>query len=140
MTDRRRITLIARDPRKMQRDWDFTNPAGSRIVFVDSLAFLPYAVDRAVRETDCDVERVVIDSIGTAQQFLEFLSTLPIEFSGDIVHINAEGKGFLSSTGRSDGRHLYSLTPEDLAFYLHTNNLTWPELPKNEREAQIATA
>jgi len=140
MTDRRRITLIARDPRKVQRDWDFTNPAGNRIVFVDSLAFLPYAVDRAVREADCDVERVVVDNIGTAVQFLEFLSAVPIEFSGDILHINAEGKAFLSSTGRGDGRHLYNLTRDDLAFYLQTNNLTWPEASKNEREAQMATA
>ena len=140
MNDRRRITLIARDPRKVERDWDFTNPAGSRIVFVDSLAFLPYAVDRAVRETHYDVERVIVDGIGTALQFLEILSAVPLEFTCDILHINGEGKAFLSSTGRGDGRHLYNLNDGDLAFYLRTNNLTWPEVAQKTRDARSATA
>src|SRR5438105_8960251 len=102
MTDRRRITLIARNPKKVQRDWDFTNPTGSHLVFVDSLAFLPYALDRGVNEAEHDVERVIIDEAGTALQFLEFLSTLPNEFFGDVLSIG-DSKSFLSAVGRGDG-------------------------------------
>ena len=124
--DTRRITLIARNPRKPQRDWDFTNPAGTRIIFVDSLAFLPYALDRGVRESNHDIERVVIDDTGTPLQFLEFLSTLPHEFSGDVVFLGEDGGGFLSSASRGDGRVLYSLEQADIDFYLQTNSLTFP--------------
>jgi len=132
MTDRRRITLIARNPKKVQRDWDFTNPAGSHLVFVDSLAFLPYALDRGVKGMEHDVERVIIDGTGTAIQFLEFLSTLPAEFAGDVLSIGDDGKSFLSSVGRGDGRVLYALNHEDLEFYFQANSLTWPAVAAQE--------
>src|SRR5215467_2207050 len=104
MNDRRRITLIARDPRKVQRHWDLTNPAGSHLVFVDALKFLPFALDRGLNELAQDVERVIIDGTASAQQFLEFLTTLPSEFAGDVLSIGDEGKSFLSSVVRGDGR------------------------------------
>lgn len=126
MTDRRRITLVARNPKRVQRDWDFTNPAGSHLVFVDSLAFLPYALDRGVQDPEHDVERVIIDDAATALQFLEFLSTLPSEFAGDVLSIGDSGKSFLSSVVRGDGRVLYSLNDDDLEFYFQVNSLTWP--------------
>src|SRR5690348_8402096 len=116
MTDRRRITLVARNPKKVQRDWDLTNPAGSHLVFIDSLKFLPYAVDQGVTSSEHDIERVIIDEAASASQFLEFLSTLPAEFAGDVLCIGDEGMSFLSSVGRGDGRLLYSLTADDLEF------------------------
>lgn len=136
--DRRRITLIARNPRKAQRDWDFTNPTGSRIIFVDSLAFLPYALDRGVREPGYDIERVIIDDTGTPLQFLEFLATLPAEFAGDVVFLSDGGTGFLSSAGRGDGRVLYSMRTVDIEFYLQTNSLTWPEAAEEIRVPHLA--
>lgn len=123
MTDGRRMTLVARDPRSQQRDWDFTNSAGSRIVFVDSLAFLPYALDRGVKEAGYDVERVVIDRTATPQQFLELIAALPHEFAGDLLFVGSDGAGFLNAPGRGDGRLLYSMTREDLDFYLQTHSL-----------------
>ena len=138
MTDRRRITLVARDPRRTDRDWDFTNPNGSHIVFVDSLKFLAFAIDRSVARYD--VERVIVDSVGSAQLFLEFLTGLPVEFSGDVLYIGSDDKQYLSSTGRGDGRFLYSLTMDDLRFYLHANNLTWPEVKGEARERKFVSA
>src|SRR2546428_2861112 len=140
MTDFRRITLIAREPRKAQRDWDFTNPAGNRIVFVDSLAFLPYAIDQGMKEAGHDIQRVVIDRTGTPVQFLELLATLPAEFGGDVLYTSGDGKNFLSSVARGDGRLLYSLTDEDLQFYLQTNSLTWQSFPGELRAPQYAMA
>lgn len=138
--DRRRITLVTRNPRKVQRDWDFTNPTGSRIVFVDSLAFLPYALDRGVREPGYDVERVIIDDTGTPLQFLEFLATLPAEFTGDVLFLSDAGTGFLSSAGRGAGRVLYSMKSADIAFYLQTNSLVWPQAAEGIRVPHLAMA
>ena len=133
MTDRRRITLIARNPRKVQRDWDLTNPAGSHLVFVDSLKFLPYALDQ-----EHDVERVIIDGAASALQLLEFLSTIPAEFGGDVLSIGEDGKSFLSSVGRGDGRVLYALNDEDLQFYLQVNSLTCPAAQLQPRQFALA--
>jgi hypothetical protein len=82
-------------------------------VFVDSLAFLPYALDRAL-------------------QFREFLSKLPAEFACDVLSIGDDGKSFLSSVGRGDGRVLYALNYEDLEFYFQANSLTWPSVAGQE--------
>lgn len=123
--DGRRITLIARDPNRPTRDWDFTNLAGSRIVFVDALQFLPYAIDRGVQTPDYDLERVIIDCMGTERQFLELLGSLPYEFTGDILFFCADGRGFLSSQSRGDGRVVYTLAAGDVQFYLQTHGLTW---------------
>jgi len=39
-------------------------------------------------------------------RFLEFLSTSPAKFAGDVRSIGNDGKSFLSSVGRGDGRAL----------------------------------
>src|ERR1043165_2079276 len=128
MTDRRRVTLISRDPKIQQRDWDQSNPAGSHLIFVDSVNFLPHAIARGLTEDGYATERVVIDRTGTALQFVEFLSTLPVEFAGDVLYIARDGKAFLSSRSRGDGRILYMMGSNDVEFYLQTNALTWRSL------------
>ncbi|HMC23812.1 MAG TPA: hypothetical protein VKL19_18290 [Thermoanaerobaculia bacterium] len=129
-TDNRRITLVARSAGTSVRDWDYSNPMGSRIVFVDALPFLAPAIDRGVTESGYDLERVIIDGTATAAQFLELLTTLPAEFLGDILLVTRDGRGFLSSAGRGDGRVLYSLDERDLEFYLRANALLWATAPQ----------
>jgi hypothetical protein len=124
--DNRRITLIARDPGAKPLNWDESNPK-SRLIFIDALAFLRYAIDRGVNELNHDVERVIIDRRGTALQFLEALSSLPTEFVGDVLFVMNEGNGFLSSIGRGGDRVLYAVSPQDIGFYLETNGLIWKE-------------
>lgn len=104
--------------------WDETENGGSRLIFVDSLSFLPYALDRGINELGHDVDRLIIDRTGTAVQFLELLSSLPDEFFGDVLFVRGDGAGFLSSAGRgSGGRMLYELKPADIDFYLMTHTL-----------------
>ena len=129
-TDNRRITLVARSAGTSVRDWDYSNPMGSRIVFVDALPFLAPAIDRGVTESGYDLERVIIDGTATAAQFLELLTTLPAEFLGDVLLVTRDGRGFLSSAGRGDGRVLYSLDERDLEFYLRANALLWATAPQ----------
>ncbi len=124
MMDQRRITLIARHPGMPERTWDDTEQGGSRLIFVDSLSFLPFALDRGINELGHDVDRLIIDRTGTAVQFLELLASLPGEFLGDVLFVRGDGAGFLSSPGRgSSGRVLYELKPADIDFYLATHAL-----------------
>lgn len=118
----RRITLVARHPNAPGRNWDESNPK-NRLVFIDALSFVGQAVDRRIHELKEDVSRVIIDRTGTTLEYLEALSGLPSEFVGDVLFVMAEGRGFLSSVGRGGDRVLYSLTQDDIDFYLETNGL-----------------
>lgn len=138
-TDSRRITLVARQPGHASRDWDLTNPIGSRIIFVDAVAFLPHAINRGIK-SGYDLERVIIDGTGTPMEFLELIASLPHEFVGDVVFVSTEGRAFLSSPGRGDGRVLYSLSESDLEFYLQTSGLLWASFPGAMHVGWLASA
>jgi hypothetical protein len=137
--DSRRITLVARHLGHASRDWDFSNPIGSRIIFVDAPAFLPHAVHRGI-EAGYDLERIIIDGTGTPMQFLDLLASLPHQFAGDVLLVSGDGGGFVSSPGRGDGRVLYSLKPRDLEFYLETHGLLWASFPEEFHVEQLASA
>ncbi len=122
-----RITLIARTA-GVSRSWDDSVGADTRLVFVDSLAFVSHAIRRALDVDHEDVARVIVDRIGTPAQFLELLSSLPDHFLGDVLFIRAEGASFLSATGRGGGRLLYALTGSDVDFYLQTMRLVGKEV------------
>jgi hypothetical protein len=117
--DSRRITLLARAAASPTRPWNVTGNAPNRIVFVDVFSMLPFALDRSNQ----DVDRVVIDGTATPVEYLELLATLPHDFPGDVLYMREGGSSFLSSVGRGGGRVLYSMTSEDLSFYLQTNAL-----------------
>ena len=124
--DTRRITLIARDPALDQLNWNESNPA-SRLIFIDALSFLRYAIERGVNQHHQDVERVIIDRRGTALEFLEALAALPSEFVGDVLFVMNDKNGFLSSIGRGGDRVLYAVGPHDIDFYLETHGLIWKQ-------------
>ncbi len=93
----------------------------TRIVTIDALGFLlRVSVDGVI---PIDVERIILDRSISIKQFLEFLASLPHEFSGDVLFMSPDGGAYLSSTGRGAGRLLHSLTDNDLDFYLTTNGL-----------------
>jgi len=76
--DQRRITLIARRPGPFERSWDAARDAANRIIFLEALTVLRYALDGGVAEMQQDVERVVIDRCATPVQYLELLAALPV--------------------------------------------------------------
>src|SRR5216684_90553 len=117
--DPRRITLLARAAASPARAWNVSGKAPNRVIFVDAVSMLNFALDRA----NHDVERVLIDGTATAAEYLELLSGLPIAFVGDVLYMRGEGNSFLSTVGRGGGRLLYSLTPHDVDFYLQTFRL-----------------
>jgi hypothetical protein len=123
--DTRRITLITRPPsRNPDSYWNMSPHASSRIIVVGSFTVLRYALDGSLSGVAQDIERLIIDRTATAAQYLELLASLPEDFGGDVLYIRDDGSAFLSATGRGAGRMIYDLSPNDVHFYLETNDLS----------------
>ena len=118
----RRLTIIARDDRKPDMDWRYASRSGRAVTFINSPAALRSALS-AGSELGLDIGRVIVDRAGSADEFLELLTTLPSEFMGDVLLIRDDGSGVLSATGRGGDRILYSLSTYDVRFYLETLDL-----------------
>lgn len=123
MIDRRRITLVARHPGVSQRNWLAREDGKSRLIFIESFTVLRYALEHGLRSVQHDVERVIVDRIATAAQYLDFLSNLPGDFLGDVIYVRDDGGAYLSSSGVRGNRVLYQLQASDVQFYLETNGL-----------------
>jgi hypothetical protein len=117
----RRISMIARPAALPDRDWNDSSSASARLLFTESLAALKFAL-RAVGP-QLDLERVIIDRVGSPAEVLELLATLPQEFSGDLLFISGDARSYLSALGRGSGRVLYALQEHDVRFYLETHDL-----------------
>jgi len=125
-----RITLLLLDDTGPVTDWSRMRSRHRRIVFVNSFDALTRAIEYAAcDDSPVDVERVVIDRAASAQEFLDFLSTLPPRFLGDIVRVGEHRGGFLSAATRGEGRVLHRLSRADLRFYLETNQLLSARTP-----------
>jgi hypothetical protein len=117
----RRITLVNSLDRR--HDWNVARNAHSRIIFAASFIVLRYALADAAREYEQDIERVIVDRTATPADFLDVLSHLAEDFLGDVVCIREDESAYLSAIGRGGSRVLYSLTANDLRFYLETHGL-----------------
>lgn len=122
-THEQRITLIARSATEPRVHWSCTHSSTGRLAFLDSANAVRFALGVAINDVALDVERVIIDRAGTADEILSLLAALPGEFSGDVLIIREDGAGFLSATGRGGDRVFYALTARDIGFYLETNDL-----------------
>lgn len=118
-----RITLVARQGTKPDVDWNYRRAPLESVAFLDSIETLRFALGAAFTEVALDVERVIIDRAGSAEEFLTMLSSLPAEFAGDMLFIRDDRSGFLSASGRGGDRVLYALSGFDVRFYLETNDL-----------------
>ena len=123
MTGPQRLTLIARAANKPSFDWNHERSRRGQLAFIETLNALRFAFGPAVNDVGVDFERVIVDRCGDAETFLEFLSTMPLSYPGDVLFLRDDGSGFLSATGRGGDRLLYSLRPRDVRFYLETHDL-----------------
>ena len=121
--DSRRITLIARRAGSGDRPWAAGRDSANRLIFLEAFTVLRYALVSGVAEMQQDVERVIVDRCSTAAQYLELLTGVPPEFTGDLLYIRPDDSGFLSATGRGGDRVLYALSGYDIRFYLETHDL-----------------
>lgn len=118
-----RITLIARAATKPDVDWNHSRARVQRVAFLDSVNALRFALGAALHDVGMDVERIIVDRAGDAEEFLHLLATVPVEFGGDMLFIRDDGSGFLSASGRGGDRVLYVLGGYDIRFYLETHDL-----------------
>ena len=118
-----RITRIARQANKPDVDWNYARCRCEDVVFLDSIAALKFAMRTSVFGPGLDIERVIVDRAGTADDFLELLAAMPPELAADVMLIRDDGSGFLSATGRGGDRVLYALGRRDVRFYLETQDL-----------------
>lgn len=121
--DHRRITLIVRDEASPAIDWDHAHTRESRVAFLDAVGAAAFALDAAVTDVGLDIERVIVDRAGTADDFLNLLAQMPTAIAADILLIRDDGGGFLSASGRGGDRVLYALGRHDVRFYLETHGL-----------------
>lgn len=140
--DSRRITLITRDPRTPERDWDVSRNAPNRLILLDSFTVLRYAITSHAVDLDVDVERVILDQATSAAEYLELLAAIPHTFTGDVLLIRTDNSAFLSSLGRGGDRVLYSLGANDLRFYLEMHALVTGRIavPAQPRPLAVAIA
>jgi hypothetical protein len=118
-----RVTLIAREMTKPDVDWNYARCRTANVAFLDSINALKFAVRSALHPEGMDIERVIIDRAGSAEEFLDLLAAIPVELTGDFLMIRDDGAGYMSSTGRGGDRLMYALTPHDVRFYLETQGL-----------------
>jgi hypothetical protein len=118
-----KVTLLTTNRSTSSRRWNLSKGSRSRMITVPNYRMLRAALELGMNEAEQDIERVIIDSTIDSTDFLEMLATLPTGFRGDILYINSDDKVFLSATGRSDDRVLYTLQDGDLEFYLDINHL-----------------
>ena len=116
----RRITVVITDGGAAEK----TTAARDDVAVYNSADALRLAVPAALSDDALDIERVVIDRVGTPLQVLDFLASIPQQFLGDVLVIQRDGGAFLSSTVRGGGRTLHSVRSSDVHFYLQAHELT----------------
>lgn len=122
-TAEERITLITRNVSQPDVDWNYSRARTQRVAFLDSMNALRFVLGAALNDVGLDVERIVVDRAGEADEYLDLLAATPDEFAGDVVLIRQDGSGFLSATGRGGNRVLYALSAHDVRFYLEAHDL-----------------
>jgi hypothetical protein len=127
MPENPRITLIARNSREPAIDWNYDRFRQEHVDFLGSMAATKLALETAMSETGreigLDIERVIIDRTGDADDFLNLMAALPGEMTADIMFVRDDGNGFLSAMGRGGDRLLYAVDSDDIRFYLEANDL-----------------
>jgi hypothetical protein len=87
----------------------------SSVIECPNVSILGSALERGVEERD--IQGVIIDAAMEASGFLDFLTTIPTSYRGDILFICSSGT-YLSSSLSREGRVFYSMRESDLSFYL----------------------
>jgi hypothetical protein len=118
----RRLTFIARDIRKPDMDWNYAPCSGESVAFIESAAAMHSALCSGT-DLELDIARAIVDRCGSSDEFLQLLTKLPVEFTGDALYVRDDGSGVLSATGRGGDRVLYSLNSHDVRFYLEAFDL-----------------
>lgn len=111
------IILLSVGSEEPVMDWDLVASLHN-VVTVGDWRWAAASLETGVRHMGREVHSVIFDQSIDSAQFLDFLSTIPYEFRGDILFIQHSRRGFLSSCTPRDGRILYRLSEADIDFYI----------------------
>lgn len=103
---------------------------------VERIESLAIAMSRLRNDSSFRPERIIIDGGITAADSLEFLAALPGDFYGDVLMIEDPKLAFLSAAGTEGRRVLYTLSRNDVDFYLWVYRLGPMADRKNEPAIQ----
>lgn len=131
-----RLTLIVRDSKKPDLDWNYRAGTKTPVLFLDSVSVLRFAL----RTSELDIERVILDRSCDSETYLSLLTALPEHFAGDVALIRDNRSAFLSATGRGGDRVLYSLKADDVRFYLEAHGLVTGRAVIQAQEMERMTA
>ncbi|MFA6957754.1 MAG: hypothetical protein WC538_17955 [Thermoanaerobaculia bacterium] len=110
------IVFVCATRKSLTLDWSAAEPD-----FEVLYTTLPDLVLASVRRTNGpgsqDINAVIFDRSMNARTFLDFLSETSCEFRGDVLMINNDGSGVLSTVSNRAGRFIYQLDREDVLFY-----------------------
>ena len=125
MEDKRsgKLVLLCAGGSEPAMDWELVSSLHN-VVQVAEWRWAAAALETGVRELGHEIHSVIFDKSTDALSFLQFLTTVPYEFRGDILFIESGNRAFLSSCTPRDGRILYQLTARDLDFYIQAH-LGW---------------
>lgn len=116
MNENAPIIFVCTTRKKSFVDW---SEANSR--FQVLYTTIPDVVLASVRRTNGpgaqEINAVIFDQSISARTFLGFLSEIACEFRGDVLLVNSDGGGILSTVSVRDGRYIYRLDADDLLFY-----------------------
>lgn len=122
-TQPQRITLVARPETQPESDWNHERLRAQNVTFLSSISSVTFALKTGIEKMGLDIERVIADRAGSAEDYLHLLAAVPDAFTGDIVLIREDGSGFLSASARGGDRVLYAMSSRDVRFYLEMNDL-----------------
>ncbi|MBI2215321.1 MAG: hypothetical protein HYU52_16850 [Acidobacteria bacterium] len=110
------IIFVCATHRRTTVEWSDAEPR-----FQVLYTTLPDLVLASVRRSNGpgtqEINAVVFDQSIGAREFLDFLSETSCEFRGDVLLLNGDGTGVLSTVSNRDGRHIYQLERQDVFFY-----------------------
>lgn len=118
-----KLVLLCRGGENPAMDWELIASLHN-VVEVAEWRWAAAALETGVRDLGREVHSVIFDGSLDGISFLQFLTSIPYEFRGDILFIESPNRAFLSSCMPREGRVLYQLGAMDLDFYLQAH-LGW---------------
>lgn len=112
-------------------DWELVASLHS-VIHVENARWAAAALESSSGHGE--VHSVIFDKSIDASSFLQFLTSVPYEFRGDILFVDNSNQAFLSSCTPKDGRVLYRFSGLDIDFYIQaklgwTSHPAWKQTP-----------
>jgi hypothetical protein len=119
------VTLVLPAETELPR-WSAADRA--RFTVIRDVDFLEQTLHSAIFQAAGDAARVVVDGGTTLDRFLILISSLPDTFRGEILFINRDGSGYLSTWELKTVRTVRNLGAAEVEIYLR-----WHGLPARPR-------